>query len=386
MSSSPHAATSIPPLRIALLCTPARVGGLERVVQALARGLAGQGHAVTLLAVVGAAPDADPLFAPLRGLGVTLRPLVFGSRAYAAERREVRALLRDLAPDVVHTHGYRCDLLHGGPTRRAGIATVSTVHGSSRMGGLSHLFEWMQLRALRGFDAVIPVSAPLETTLRRVGVAPGRLHLLPNAVSPRPERTSPAAARAALGIADDAGPVLGWVGRLVPVKGADILLHALARLPGGAWRVSIIGDGPDRPALEALAAQLGIAGRVRFHGEVDDAARYLPAFDALVLSSRSEGTPIVVLEAMQAAVPVVAARVGGVPDLLGDGVAGWLVATEDPDALAEGLRVLLEHPAEGARRGAAGRVRIAEAYDPARWIAEHERIYRAAIARRRVGR
>lgn len=352
-------------------------------MQALVLGLAGRGHAVTVAATVRTATDADPLFGPLRGLPVTLRTLEFGAREYARERRAMRALLRDLAPDVVHTHGYRCDLLHGGPARRAGLATVSTVHGSSRMGGLSHLFEWIQLRALRAFDAVIPVSAPLDETLRRVGVPADRLHLLPNAVASRAAMLGSAEARALLGVESGGPPRFGWVGRMVPVKGADVLIRALALLPRDAWRASIVGNGPERPAMEALAARLGIAGAIRFHGEIEDAARILPAFDAVVLSSRSEGTPIAVLEAMQAGVPVVATRVGGVPDLLGAAGAGWLVAPESPGALAEALRTVLRDPQSAAQWGAAGRARVATVYDPARWIERHEAIYGAAMAHRR---
>ncbi|MBL8997544.1 MAG: glycosyltransferase [Gemmatimonadetes bacterium] len=367
------------PLHVVVLCAPASVGGLEKVVQALAGELATSGHAVTVVAVVAAAERADPLFAPLRGTHVRCIARVFGAREYRRERREVQALLRELGADVLHTHGYRSDLLHGGPTRRAGIATVSTVHGSSRMGGLSHLFEWLQLRALRAADAVIAVSAPLARSLRGVGVPEERLHLLPNAVTRREQRATRAEARAALALPDDGTPTLGWVGRLVPVKGADVFLESLAGLPG-AWRATLVGDGPERTALEAQATRLGIAERVRFAGAVPDAARFLVGLDAFVLSSRSEGTPIALLEAMQAGVPSVATAVGGVPDLLGD--AGWLVPPESPAELRAAIAAMLASPAEAARRGAEARARVEREYDPRRWAARHAEIYRAAIARR----
>lgn len=368
-------------LRIVHLCTPARVGGLERVVQALARAQSEQGHEVTILAVAGAVEDATAFFAPLEGAPLRTVPMVFGARAYREERRAVRDRLAALAPDVVHTHGYRADLLHGGPTRRAGIATVSTVHGSSRMGGLSHFFEWLQLRALRRFDAVVPVSGPLERTLRAVGVAPDRLHLIPNAVSAQMVALGRAEARERLGLPADATRVFGWVGRLVPVKGADVFLRALAKLPAGSGIGSIVGDGPDRPAMEALAGELGLAERVRFHGEVDDAAAFLSAFDAFVLSSRSEGTPIVVLEAMRAALPVIATAVGGVPDLVDDPRTGWLVPAESPDALAAAMTAAFSVPGEGLRRGRAGADRLRAEYDPVTWVTRYDAAYRGAMRR-----
>lgn len=369
-------------LHVVLLCTPARVGGLERVVQALAAALCARGHRVTVLAIVASAAGLGPFLAPFEGTGAQVMPLEFGGREYARERREVARVLAGLAPDVLHTHGYRADLLHGGAARRAGIATVSTLHGSSRMGGLSHFFEWLQLRALRRFDGVIPVSAPLLESLRRVGVAAERLTLVPNALAGSDTAIPRGAARAELGLPGDATPVIGWVGRLVQVKAADVFLEALALLPRTPWLASVVGDGPELDALQERAALLGIHDRVRFHGEVDDAARVLTAFDLFVLSSRSEGTPIAVLEAMRAALPVVATAVGGVADLLGG--TGWTVPKERPAALAAAIEAVLGDPAGAATRGNEGRQRVLTEFDPARWAERHEDVYARAVAQRRL--
>jgi glycosyltransferase involved in cell wall biosynthesis len=371
-------------LRVAHLCTPARVGGLERVIQALSRAQVARGHAVSVIAVVSSPGDAAAFFAPLEGSGVRTIPLVMGARAYRTERLRVRGLLIADRPDVVHTHGYRADLLHGAPVRRAGIATVSTVHGSSRMGGLSHFFEWLQLRALRGFDAVVPVSSPLERTLREVGVRAERLHLIANAVSEGSGALSREAARARLGLPADVGCVFGWVGRVVPVKGADVFIRAIAALPPDAGIASIIGDGPDRTAMESLARELGVEGRVRFHGEVADAAPLLAAYDAFVLSSRSEGTPIVALEAMRASLPIIATAVGGVPDIVVDGRTGWLVPPERPQALATALAAAARDPEEMRRRGRAGLERLRTEYDISRWVKRHDEVYAAAMRTRRA--
>jgi glycosyltransferase involved in cell wall biosynthesis len=373
-------------LHVLLLCAPARVGGLERVVQGLARSLAASGHRVTVVALVGQLADAAAFLAPLEGTAVALVPQVFGAREYRRERRVVRALLAAHRPDVLHTHGYRTDLMHGAAARRAGIATVSTVHGSSRMGGLTHFFEWLQLRALRRYDGVAAVSSPLHAALRAVGVRDERLRLIPNALDAGTGTLPRDAARRALGLPAGATPVLGWVGRLVAVKAADVFIDALAELATrvpGPWIASIVGDGPDRTALERRAAERGLGDRVRFHGEVPAAARLLGAFDAFTLSSHSEGTPMAVLEAMQAAVPVVATRVGGVPDLVGDERSGWLVAPASPSALAEGLAAALGDPGEARARGERGRARVREQNDPARWSARYEELYRSAIAHRK---
>ncbi|MBX7119750.1 MAG: glycosyltransferase family 4 protein [Gemmatimonadaceae bacterium] len=368
--------------RIVHLCTPARVGGLERVVQALGREQAARGHDVTVLAVVGDPADAEAFFAPFAGSAVRTVTLRLGGREYRRERRLVQAQLAERRAEVLHTHGYRADLLHGGPTRRAGIATVSTVHGSSRMGGLSHLFEWLQLRALRSFDAVVAVSSPLERTLRAVGVPAATLHRIPNVVPATAHALAREAARRALGLPEDHTTVLGWVGRVVPVKALDVFLRAFAQLPAGAALASIIGDGPDRAPMQALAAELGLGERVRFHGELPDSALLLAAFDGFVLSSRSEGTPIVVLEAMRAGLPVVATAVGGVPDVVQDGVTGWLVPSEDPPALAAALGALVADPGAGRTRGAAGLDRLRREFDPGVWVDRYDAAYGSAIGRR----
>ncbi len=365
--------------RIVHLCTPARVGGLERVVQALSREQAARGHDVTVLAVVGDPATAEAFFEPFAGSGVRTIAMVFGGREYRRERRGIREAVLERRAHVVHTHGYRVELLHGGPLRRAGLAVVSTVHGSSRMGGLTHLMEWMQLRALRRFGGVVAVSSPLERTLLDVGVARDRLHRIPNVVPLAAAALPRDDARRALGLPTGTEPVLGWVGRIVPVKGMDVFLRAVALMPKGTHVISIIGDGPDRAPMEALARELGIADRVRFHGELPDSAKLLAAFDAFVLSSRSEGTPIVVLEAMRASLPIVATAVGGVPDVVQDPGTGWLVPPESPEALARAMGDVLADPGGAAARGRAGLDRLRREYDPGVWVARYDEVYERAI-------
>ena len=184
-----------------------------------------------------------------------------------------------------------------------------------------------------------------------MGVPADRIATIPNAWRP-PSVAAPRPCRvhAPAWVSTGTVPLLGWVGRLSHVKGADIALAALARLRNDSARLVFVGDGPDRPALEAQAAALGVASRVRFAGMVPQASSILPAFDALVLSSRSEGTPMILLETIHAGVPIVASAVGGVPDLLPAGTA-LLVPPNDPAALATAMDEVL------ADRGAAVPVR-----------------------------
>ena len=371
------------PLSVVHLCTPARVGGLERVVQGLAIWTARAGHHVTVMVVSGPGADLGQFLAPLERAGIPVVRVESAGRRYLAEQRVVRGHLRRMKPDVLHTHGYRCDLLHGRPTRRLGIATVSTLHGSSRMGGLSHLFEWLQERALARFDGVVAVSEPLRQSLLARGVPEERLHLIPNAWVPPEEYLDREAARRELEVPKDR-MIIGWIGRLIPIKGCDVFLESLAKLGPDTpdWHGVVVGDGPERAALQLQARSLGIEARVSFAGSVPEAARVVQALDLFVLSSRSEGTPMTILEVMGAGVPVVATAVGGVPDVVDAPLAGWLVPPEEPRTLAREITKALRGEPQRALRAAAGQLRTYKLFGPEAWVDAHIRIYLATSSPR----
>ena len=372
-------------LSIVHVCVPAQVGGLETVVMGLSRGLAERGHIVTLVAVVRQASAAASLFGPLEGTPVNTIAVEVPNRAYHREIRGVASILDALRPDVLHTHGYRADLLHGGRARRKGVATVSTLHGSSKMGKLSQMLEHVQVRAMRRFDGVVAVSRPIVDLLSDRGVPRERIHYIRNAWSPPKAPLARSDARCVLGLPDDGTLVIGWVGRLIPVKGADVFLRSLHGLLD-AWHVAcVVGDGPERPALEALASDLGIGDHLRWAGAVPEAGRLFSAFDVLVLSSRSEGTPMVLIEAMGQGVPVVATRVGGIPELIDGHDEAWLVPPEAADLLSNALRACFSDPSQAAARAQRARARIERELDVASWIRLHENAYEAARRIRRRG-
>lgn len=362
------------PLTVLHVAAPARVGGLERVVRSLCAGHRARGHRVHLLAVVDPGEADHPLVAPLAEAGVEVRVLEIPARAYLRERAAMRELCGRVRPDVVHTHGYRPDLVDGSVARSLGIATVATVHGFIRGSRKGRLYEWLQRRSYRRFDAVAAVSRPQVAELAASGVAPGRIHHLPNAWAAHAPALAPAEARARLGVPEGVFHV-GWVGRLGREKGADVLLNALALLGDVPLVASIVGAGREEEALRAQAEALGVADRVRWHGLIAEAGPLFSAFDAFVLSSRTEGTPIALFEAMEAGAPVVATAVGGVPDVVSPAEA-ILVASEDPAALAAALREVRDDPAAAAARArsAAGRLRTAFGADP--WLDRYEAIYR----------
>lgn len=359
------------PVRVLHVLAPAEAGGLERVVQSLAAGLQAHGEEHHVAAVLDHLVE-HPMFAPLRAAGVRVHPLLIPARAYRVERTAIESLCRQIDPDVVHTHGYRADVVDAPVARRLGIRTVSTVHGFTGGGWRNRAYEVLQRMALRQVDLVIAVARPLAVHLARVGVPAAGIRIVPNAWCPDQVPLNAQHARATLGVPRDRFHV-GWVGRLSWEKGADILLEAVARLKDLPIAVSVLGGGAERRALEGQARRLGIGSLVTWWGTVPAASRFFPGFDAFAITSRTEGTPIVLFEAMHSGIPVVAAAVGGVPDVVSANEA-LLVPPRDPVALAKALRDLYHAPHIGVLRAARARVRLSE-HDEAPWLQHYHALY-----------
>jgi starch synthase (maltosyl-transferring) len=234
-------------------------------------------------------------------------------------------------------------------------------------------------------DRIICVSARVRDYAEQViGLPPARLVVVPNGID---------LARYTLKTPQAAGtgsqPVqIGYVGRLDPVKGVTHLLGAAALLresaPSLAWALTLVGDGSERAALEAEAAALELAERVRFLGARSDVPALLPTFDLLVLPSLYEGMPNVALEAMASGLPVVATAVGGTPEVVLHGETGLLVPPAEAAALAGALAALAVDPARRARLGAAGRARVERHFTIDAAVRRTEALYRDLLARKGI--
>jgi glycosyltransferase involved in cell wall biosynthesis len=304
-------------------------------------------------------------------------PILVRTREYRAERRAVRALMQAHDVQVLHTHGYRPDVLHGSVARKLGRVQVTTLHGfvgSTRRG---RLYEWLQVRAAARASAAIAVSQPIVQRLEAAG-ARNNVQLLRNAITPCSNAFPREDARRALSLPPEA-KLVGWIGRVSEEKGPELFVEAIAA-SGAAVHGVMVGDGPLLEASRARAVALGIADRVHFVGLVPRASRYLAAFDALALTSRTEGTPMVLLEAMWAAVPIVTTAVGGVPDILSDQEA-FLCPPSNATALGLAIRAVADDPPNAAMMAARARERVARQFGPEEWLAAHEALYRRLIAR-----
>ena len=359
---------------------PAAFGGLEQVVLQLAAGRAARGLPTEVLAL-GADAAGAPVPAVVESLaqsGVRVTVLRSAHRAYRQDQRGIQAAVSEFGADVVHTHGYHPDVLARRPARDAGTGLISTAHGLTGGGLKNRAYEWLQRRAWRGFDVVVAVSRPLRDRLVRSGVPETVVELCQNAWSGAdPFDRSSARERLHVSLSPR---LVGWVGRLSDEKGPDVMVRALSHLPADIGLV-MIGDGPARGALTRLATELGVSARITWPGPIPGAGECMAAFDVFTLSSRTEGTPMVLFEAMAARVPIVATSVGGVPDVV-TSTEAVLVEPESPEALARGIETVLSDPTTAALRTSVARRRLDEKYALAPWLDRYEEFYVRAAGRR----
>ncbi len=286
----------------------------------------------------------------------------------------IRDLARSVSADVIHAHGYKADLYTWAALRRASIPIVSTCHNWIETTAPLRAYGLIDRRVLRSFAAVIAVSHDVQRQLLSAGVAPDRVTLIPNGVDIRPFLAHSPTSR----LQQTASPLtVGFVGRLSHEKGADLFLQAAARAlkDHPLTRFQIIGDGPDRQTLEQLAQTLHIDQHVTFLGRKDDMPGVYASLDLLVSSSRQEGLPMSLLEAMAARLPIVATAVGEVPSLIRSHQTGLLVPPSDVDAIAEAMNTLLADAPLRQQLGANARHLVEANFSAAQMTGQYKRVY-----------
>ncbi len=378
MTTANHELDERGDLRILQLTAPAEFGGLETVVGQLSAGLIKRGHAICVGCVLDESASAaiHPLLQTLESWDVPVEVIQVPHRAYRHERSAIRALIRRFDASVVHTHGYHCDVIGGKAAVDTDVPRVATVHGFTGGGWKNRAYEFLQRRSYRNAEAIIAVSRPLATSLATDRSVSSRIHMIPNVSVRRGDWTARDAARIELGIERNRFAI-GWLGRMSREKGPDVMVQAMADPRAADVHYCMIGDGPLRAPLERASAMSGEA-EVSWPGGIPGAGRLLKAFDVVVLSSRTEGTPMVLLEAMDAGVPLVVTRVGGVPDLVGPEEA-LLVAPDDPEALLRAILNVSADPEAALRRAQNATKRLNDQCDPDAWLAAHEDVYRSVM-------
>jgi len=364
------------PLRILHLAAPAPFGGLEGVVRALAGGMARRDHQIRVAVLL----PPDEHGHGLEGLlqeDVALVEIRTHRRGYLKQIDGVARELGRVPGTVLHCHGYHADVVGLRAARPRKSPTISTVHGYVGGSLRNRCYEWLDRRVLREFNRVIAVSRPLGDQLLASGIPNPKLLVIPNAYAPVGIPLSKAEARRELGL-PTGGLVAGWVGRLAGEKGPDVFLEALAAAP--AWQASFIGSGPELSGLEARTRELGLENRVRFHSALPNAGSLLQAFDVVVISSRTEGTPLVLFEAMAAEVPVITSRVGGIPDVVGPDQA-LIIAPDSPQELVGALQAVEAQPGAASGRAANARRVLETRFAAGPWLDRYEAVYAELMGR-----
>jgi glycosyltransferase involved in cell wall biosynthesis len=352
------------------------VGGQERVALDLAIGQKARGHTVTVISL---APPPDGAMADeFREHGIAVdRVVKRGGLDPTLVPRLARVLRRHRA-DVVHTHN-PLPLIYGAPAARlAGAAAIHTKHGVNPGSRGHRLLRRGAAQLAHAFVAVSDTTFAQAVEQRDAPRA--RMHTIANGIRLdryHPDPEARAAARVELGLGD--AWVVGTVGRLDSYKNQAMLVRAMAPLLSSDVRLVIVGDGAARAEVEAEVAKLPEPRWVVMTGRRMDVPRLIPAFDVFALSSKTEGLPLVVPEAMAAGLPIVTTAVGGLPGVVDDGATGMLVPV-DEKALRDALMTLANDRQLARTMGEKARETALDRYSADRMVEAYLDLYRDATA------
>jgi glycosyltransferase involved in cell wall biosynthesis len=374
------------------------MGGPALHVAYLTAGLAERGYRTTLVAgSLAQGEDSMAFVAEQRGVEVVrideLSREISPWRDAVAVFRLARLIRRE-RPQILHTHTAKAGAVGRLAALLAGRARppiiVHTFHGHVLRGYFSRpqaaAFRLLERSLARASTVLVAVSPEVRDDLVALRVAPPERFAVVRLGIELDERVGIDAARRTearrlLGI----GPerfVVGWIGRMTGVKRTEDVLLAFRRLRdlGIDACLCLVGDGPDRRTVERRAHDLGVMRNTLFLGFQEEVAPFYAAFDALILPSLNEGTPVSAIEALAAGRPVVATRVGGVPDVVRDGVDGFLTPPGAVDELARRLAELAADPRLRLQMGSAGREHVVPRYSVGRLIDETDLLYRSLLA------
>jgi glycosyltransferase involved in cell wall biosynthesis len=359
--------------------------GAEAVVLNLAKSLVAEGH-VCIIGVFSHPHDPTPeLFkaATANGLRACLIPCSAQVDFKVAGR--IRILLSGEEIDVLHSHGYKADVYARFASRNPDVPVVSTCHTWHDTGLKDRIYGTIDRWVLRSFDAIIAVSSDVERRLLKAGVLPARIYRIRNGIDIGVfgrEVASKDQANEPL--------IVGLACRLAHEKGIDLFAKTAAIIlkQHQDVRFRVAGDGDQKTAFEDLLRELKISSSVKVLGRVEDMPKFFSSIDVLISSSRSEGFPMGLLEAMASRVPIVATSVGEVPQIVKNNETGILVPAGDVDALAAGTIALLTDADKRRAYGQRARAVALEELSASRMTSETTQVYQQVLhqARESVGK
>jgi glycosyltransferase involved in cell wall biosynthesis len=358
--------------------------GAERMLLGLVQESMHQGIRATIVSIGDLGVAEKPLEQAAAAAGLPLIPLRIKNGLNLSGAREILALAKAKGADLLHSHGYKCNILMGLIPRRWRLPCVTTVHGyvHSPFATRMWCYEWLDRKMLSRLERVVLVSEQTLSHSRVRGLALDNVSVIANGLDCRTSVPAQSLPPPISTFIASAAPLLLAVGRLSQEKGFDTLVRAFAQiLPAHAdARLLIVGEGSERLLLERLIRELNLQDAVLLPGFSDQVSALLCRADLFLMPSLTEGLPMAMLEAMAADVPVIAAAVGGIPQLLEGGRCGKLVAAGEVDALAAAIAELLADPAEAAALAALARHRQQTAYSVKAMTDGYLALYRELLA------
>ena len=392
------------PVRVLRVIARLNMGGPALHVAYLTAGLATRGYETTLVAgSLARGEDSMAFVADELGVEVVrideLHREISPARDIVAAVRLAR-LIRKIRPHILHTHTAKAGAVGRFAALLAGDArppvVVHTYHGHVLRGYFdpvrARAFRQLERTLARSTTALVAVSPQVRDDLVELDVAPATRFAVVRLGIELDQRVASGSngrgeTRRVLGIGERPFTV-GWIGRMTGIKRTDDVLLAFKSLRerGIDARLCLVGDGPDRDQVERRAHELGVMRDTLFLGYQEQVASFFAAFDVFILPSANEGTPVTAIEALAAGKPVVATRVGGIPDVVRDGEDGFLVAPGDVEALADRLAELATDDKLRERMGEAARARVRERYSVQRLVDDVDRLYRSLLEAEGLGR
>jgi len=318
------------------------------------------------------APNVE-LYERARRYGLNVRMVHCRGRADWRAVRQIQECIQEDGIELLHTHGYKADLYGYIAARRSSKPIVATCH--NWLGGTAALeiYNHLDRMVLKKFNALAAVSDSVAQRLLDSGVSAKKIRTIANGIDvPAFERAHPLPA-----LNLDESKVVGMVARLDLQKGFEYLLRAARDLCVAfpTLKVVIVGDGPDREAIEGMIQRFGLLSNVILAGPHSDMPSIYAALDIFVLPSLNEGLPMTILEAMAASKPVIATRVGAIPSVIKDGETGLLVEPGDTHGLRSAVARLLSQPDLCSRMGAAGHLWVSRNYTSAAMAVKYRQMY-----------
>jgi glycosyltransferase involved in cell wall biosynthesis len=375
--------------RVLLLRSSAGFHGPERQMLQLAKHMRREGFQLEILALYRrneAMPLIHPLIERARNHGLNAEQLEGKAKLSPKDVLYIAQRLKSGQFSLIHTHGYKANILGGMAAKLAGVKSVATVHLHTETTYRLRLYKIIDLLALRFFPKVIAVSENLRQYLIANGLPPKKVVTIHNAVdleifASGVSFCNDKALKNRLGIGSDQY-IVSIIGRLTSQKGHRYFLESAKRilevLP--ETRFLIVGDGPLREELEGLSLSLGVAQAVCFLGYQQDIATLMGISDVIVMSSLKEGLPYVLLEALALARPVVGTQVGGIPEVIKHGETGLLVPPKDSKGLAEAIIRVLRNPEEAARLGERGRKLVSREFNVETMVRKTAAVYAEVLS------